>query len=204
MRGDDLGPAAADLRPGVFGVFGPPRSGRTTALRTLASSAAEARPSRPMLFVGARSESVPTDGFWTAAVAGVEAGTTALEDLTAKVETGALGSLLLVVDDLTEIGGSPLERAVEGFLDVARGRDETVVLAGDTVIVRSSYGAIPTAIRQGRRGLLLVPDVATDGDVLGVVLPRSGDRFVRRRGLLAQGGETTLVHLAHPDVQPVD
>jgi energy-coupling factor transporter ATP-binding protein EcfA2 len=138
----------ADLPPGAIGIdedfepvflhatdhvliAGPPRSGKTTALQTIAA---------------------------------------------------VLGDHLFV-DDAGHVDAIELTRPV--------------VAAARTDDVRGSYGHWLRELRKSRTGLLLQPDLSTDGDLLGVRLPRRSSTPLRPgRGFLVEHGETRLVQIA--------
>ena len=72
-----------------------------------------------------------------------------------------------------------------------------VVAAARTDDVRGGYGHWLREIRKSRTGLLLQPDLSTDGDLLGVRLPRRLSTPLRPgRGFLVENGEARLVQIA--------
>ncbi len=72
-----------------------------------------------------------------------------------------------------------------------------VVAAARVDDVRGGYGHWLREIRKSRTGLLLQPDLSTDGDLLGVRLPRRSSTPLRPgRGFLVEHGEARLVQIA--------
>ena len=167
-----LRPVEVDLREDHFLVVGPPRSGRSTALRTLAASLRRGTPGLECyLLAPRRSPLMEVDG-WTSMGKGADACRTMAERLAALVEDRVPDAppVLVVVDDANEIGELlPLETLMR------RGRDAGVRLlaAAESHATHRAFGGWVRELRNGRRGLLLMPDPETDGDLLGVRLPRS-------------------------------
>jgi DNA segregation ATPase FtsK/SpoIIIE-like protein len=131
---EDLEPVFFDLVEHAL-IAGPPRSGKTTALRTIARV-------------------LPRH---------------------------------LIIDDAAQVDTVELARPV--------------VAAARTDDVRSSYGHWLREVRKSRTGLLLQPDLSTDGDLLGVRLPRRlSTPLVPGRGFLVDNGEARLVQIATPEL----
>jgi S-DNA-T family DNA segregation ATPase FtsK/SpoIIIE len=75
-----------------------------------------------------------------------------------------------------------------------------VVAAARVDDVRGNYGHWLREVRKSRTGLLLQPDLSTDGDLLGVRLPRRSSTPLRPgRGFLVENGEARLVQIATAD-----
>ncbi len=151
--------AELELAPGSHGLIaGPPRSGRTTAVATLAVAAGAHHPEVHVVVVGAATDELPPT------VEVVDAGSARLAEL-----AGHPGPLLVLVDDadLTADDHGALTRLV-----AERRPDRHVVAAGRNDRLRSRYGHWTREVRADGVGLLLVPDADLDGDLLGVRLPR--------------------------------
>ena len=88
-----------------------------------------------------------------------------------------------------------LERAVRE----ARDAGAVVVVAGTTDELVTGFRGFVDDVRRSRAGVLLSPQSAADGDLLGVRLSRAtGGDLVPGRGLLAVRGRTRPVQLAVP------
>jgi S-DNA-T family DNA segregation ATPase FtsK/SpoIIIE len=185
----------ADLRDDHFLVAGALRSGRTTALATLADSLRRGTPELELhLLAPRRSALAQLDG-WTSAAVGLEAARTAAEGLGHLLERPAgAPPALVVLDD-----GAELAEAIGLEALVRRGRDAGVRLlaAVETHAAQRAFGGWIREIRQGRSGLLLAPDPETDGDLLGVRLPRRATAPpAPGRGYLVTAGVAELVQVA--------
>jgi S-DNA-T family DNA segregation ATPase FtsK/SpoIIIE len=197
--GDDLAPQGFDLRdegPGAV-LAGPPRSGRSSTLVTMATSLLAQR--TPVLLVTPRRsplrELAGADG--VLAVLGADADEA---ELTAAIE--GHDRYVVLVDDAELLGDSRLARQLEQVLLSGRDADHGLVLAGPVSDLSRAYsGFIPTALKS-RCGILLAVESPTDGDLFGVRLPRGAGPGPLGRGLLIRPGSIAPVQLAIPDPRP--
>jgi DNA segregation ATPase FtsK/SpoIIIE, S-DNA-T family len=73
------------------------------------------------------------------------------------------------------------------------------VLAAAERQVAPSFAPWLVELRKEKYGLLLEPDLAVDGDILGAQLPRrSNPLFPPGRGFLVERGAVELVQVAQP------
>ncbi len=78
-------------------------------------------------------------------------------------------------------------------------RGTLVFVAGTTDELVTGYRGFVVDVRKGRTGLLLSPQSAADGDLLGVRLSRAtGGPVVPGRGLLAVRGSVEPLQVALP------
>lgn len=173
VGGDELTAYGPDLADGLpaFVIGGPSKSGRSTALLTLARSlfaqgtrlvVAAPRPS-PLrrlaehhdvlrLFTG---EDIPADG------------------LTEALERAGGEPVAVIVDDaelLRDCDASPVLREI-----IARGSESAhaLVFAGDEEDICSGFAGWQVDAKRARRGMVLSPQSTMSGDLIGVRLPRS-------------------------------
>ena len=159
-----IGVAFDDLRPTVLPiaagehvlVIGPARSGRTTALDTIAERWSSAHPDGWVGSVARRRSS---------ARPGVCHPDTAA--LVAAVPNDR--PVLAVIDD-AELVDDPT--GVLAALITDRRDHVTVVAAGRGDSLRSNYGHWSAAVRRSRLGLVMAAANELDGDLLGATLPR--------------------------------
>ena len=178
------------IRPGEHAtVSGPSQSGRTSALRTIARQLRAADPS--LILVGLS----PTPGA-SLFDAGVfdAGGTTDDLDHVLSMAVDDERRWVVIVDDADRIDveSGPL-------LDLAKNAPAlvTLIVAVRSSAVRQAYGHWTRFVRASGTGILLLPDNAVDGDILGVRLPRS-ERLdpVPGRGYLVSNGEAHAIHVA--------
>jgi S-DNA-T family DNA segregation ATPase FtsK/SpoIIIE len=189
VGGDRLQPLGVDLAeigPG-FLVAGPPRSGRSTALLTMADF---------LLRSGRRVCLVAPGGSPLRRLASHQGVSACLDP--AASEDQALAALscagppdVIVVDDAERLTDSAIGAALERELLAEPGKGACVVAAGNNTDLQSTYRGFTLALRRSRCGLLLTPQSSADGDLLGAQLPRqlrhgqpSGRALLAVRGLL--------------------
>jgi S-DNA-T family DNA segregation ATPase FtsK/SpoIIIE len=184
----------------VFAVLGPDRSGRSTALGTLAAQLVSAQPDLPAFLVSPRRSPLLDQLPWAGigreadAVPGLLAGAGALLD---GARPDGLPSLLVVVDDADELVDTPAATALSALL--RRGRDAGLVLlvAAQTHVVHRSFGGFLTDIRKPKHGALLAPDPEVDGELFGARLHRRrSHRFPPGRCYLVRRGDVDYVQIA--------
>ena len=188
-----LEPAAMELPDGEHAlVLGPARSGRSTALVTLAHAWIRARPDGAVLVHTPRPRSPLAT--W-AAEHGADVTSAAEGELVEHAEEAATGgrSCLLVIDDAERVAD-----AAGGLADLVADRDGrvTVVAAARPDAIRTMYGHWTAVVRRSRLGLVLAASADGDGELLGEPLPRSLP-IPARRGLawLIDGNGRRLVQL---------
>jgi S-DNA-T family DNA segregation ATPase FtsK/SpoIIIE len=193
----DLTARGLALTRGHVLVTGPPRSGKTTALATIAQAVAAAR--LPLFHVHVRPTALANAPFWGRVARGPDDGGQLLERVAAAVPE--LGKrVVLVVDDLGELADTAVDEALGELLRLGREHPVTIVAAVDNTLARRQYsGAIPE-LRKDGVAVLLQPDTDSDGDIAGVVLPRRAPgAWPEGRGYLAERGTAELVQVALPD-----
>ena len=142
-------------------IAGPPRSGRSSALISIAATVLAGRqPPTVVAFAPRRSP-----------LRGLAAPVIVCEDYAELDRTlePIEGRALLLVDDADTVP-DPL-----GVLDrwIAKaGPGRHVIAAGRNDGIRRQYGLWTQRVREGRCGVLLVPDHEMDSDLLGTALPR--------------------------------
>lgn len=171
-------------------ITGPPRSGRSLALCVIARVVlAGEDPPAVVAFAPRRSPVRDLPAPVTVV--------TSYADLEDTLDEAGQGRVLVLVDDADSVSDDL------GVLDrwlTKAGAGGHLVAAGRADGIRRTYGTWTQRVRDGRCGVLLVPDHDLDGDLLGVTLPRQ-DRMapVPGRGYLAANGSVEGVQLALPD-----
>jgi S-DNA-T family DNA segregation ATPase FtsK/SpoIIIE len=201
IGGDRLTPQYLDLcaaGPG-FVVTGPPRSGRSNTLMTMAHSilagggrvlAVTTRPSPLMGLSGSPG-----------VVGVVDGPTVTAADLAALITSDQGGGLAVMVDDAELIADAPAGEALAAFVRAARDRGSALVIAGTTGELNQFRGFIPET-RKSKAGLLLCPSAPSDGEVFGVRLPRTAlFSGPPGRGTLVRGAELALLQVPFDDLQ---
>jgi S-DNA-T family DNA segregation ATPase FtsK/SpoIIIE len=193
VGGDELAAHGPELRSGArsFVVAGPPRSGRSTVLLTMARSLLAAGTS---LVVATPRPSPLRD---LEGVAGVRAVFTGSDipaiELVAALESAG-GPCVVLIDDAELLRECD---AADVLLSVMRSGDDRpqgLVIAGGADDICTGFSGWQIDVKKSRQGALLSPQGTTDGDLIGVRLPRSivGGPVVPGRALLHLGD--TVLH----------
>ncbi len=191
--GDTLSPQGIDIReegPGVV-VAGPPRSGRSTTLLTMARSLLRAQ--TPILVITPRRSPLRAlEG--TPGVVAVLGADFDVEFV--RAELNPLERFVVLVDDAEMLSDAPSTSVLERIIVTGRDTDRGLILAGTTGDLGRCYtGFIPAALRS-RCGLLVTVDTPDDGDLFGVRLPRNAIPGPLGRGLIFRPGSVAPVQLA--------
>jgi DNA segregation ATPase FtsK/SpoIIIE, S-DNA-T family len=172
-------------------VVGPARSGKSTALLTVAAAVKAVRDDTRVVAVAGPRSPLGTDPLVDATVHPTQIG----DGLMPLVEPGE-GLVLVLVDDaesIDDVGG------VLDKLSTSDRPDLLFVAAGRNDGVRTGYSHWTRPLRRSKLGIMLRPDVDLDGDIFGTRLPRrSPVAMVAGRGYLAAGGDVELVQVALP------
>ncbi len=197
IGGDTLRAYGPDLATGTpaFVVAGPPSSGRSTVLVSMARSLLRAgvgviavtpRPS-PLRRLASEGATV---------LAGSELATADL--------AGALAAApertVVIMDDAELLRDCQAEEVLRGLLRAGAGSGRALVIAGDAEAVCAGFSGWQVELKKARRGLLLAPQSITEGDLIGIRPPRSllGQPVQPGRGLLHLGdGEPRIVQVPY-------
>jgi S-DNA-T family DNA segregation ATPase FtsK/SpoIIIE len=198
LRDLDIAPIGLPLRS-PFMVAGPPGAGRTTAFVTLATTLRRAG-GRRIVYLSSRRTSLGALDLWDQQADSPEDIVEQVKELTAVIEEGRLapGGLVVMIENYTELTGTPAEKPLEAFVKLATRREQLVVAESETSTWQKAF-MLAGPFKSGRNGLLLTPG-DTDGDVLmSTPLGRIRRKdFPPGRGFLLTAGRATKVHLALP------
>jgi DNA segregation ATPase FtsK/SpoIIIE, S-DNA-T family len=195
IGGDELGWYGPDLEryPG-FAIAGPPYSGRSTALVVLATSLLRAGTS--VIGIAPRESPLRALDGRDGVLAVFREANVDQRKLYELLE-GASGPVVVFVDDVEEVVGTPADALLSQVPREGRGRGQALVIAGAPAdLVRGSRSLTATA-RSYNCGLLLTPDdTQMASQLLGLRLTRSA-LFSRPagRGYLAQPGQPVLIQV---------
>jgi S-DNA-T family DNA segregation ATPase FtsK/SpoIIIE len=171
-----------DLVDGGLLIGGPPGSGRSNALLAIVRQL-----DLPVVAVAPRASPLRelprcvTDAYAADQLVSLLAG----------------GPVALLVDDADLLLGSPVAAVLERAVRQARDERSVVVAAGTTDDLMAAYGGFVVDLRRARSGVLLSPQSAADGDLLGIRLGRPPSVEVQPgRGLLTRRGQVLPVQLA--------
>lgn len=201
LRGADLEPQ--DFAPhGSFLISGPPGSGRTGALRTLAVALRRWDPETRLYLVAARVSSLAALPLWTATAEGAQDVADLARKLLADAAFGpGLPPVAVFVEGFTEFANGPADLPMA---DLAReclaGRQLLVGEAESSTISGTGNGLVG-AVKSGRVGLALAPTNADGDNLFRTQFPPRLKRadFPPGRALFVSGGKAAIVHTAWTD-----
>ncbi len=196
--GDELAPVEIDLTadgPG-FVIAGPARSGRSSALLTMAESLL-AGGARLLLLTPRRSPlSTLADRPGVIDLLGADAGAAGIDAALAAASPS--GGLVVIMDDAELLATAPVADRVTEFLRTARDSGCAFVAAGTTGDLTSQYRGFMVDARRSRCGVILAPGAPSDGDLFGIRLSRNtGGGTPPGRGLFVRRGKTTPIQIAY-------
>ena len=201
VGGDTLAPVGIDLMndgPG-FVVAGPPRSGRSTTLRTIVHSLldpAVAGGLVPVVLITPRRSPLRLLA-GRPGVLGLLNGDAETDDLFDTI--GDEHRYVVVVDDAELLDETDLDDALRDVLRTARDGEHAVVIGGTTEDLGRGYRGFLSDTRRSRSGVLLSVDTPEDADLFGLRLPRNASLGgPTGRGLFVASGVTTGIQVALP------
>jgi S-DNA-T family DNA segregation ATPase FtsK/SpoIIIE len=180
---------------GTFTIVGPPGSGRTTAMITLAQAVRRGRPdARLILLTDRRSELVPALA-WAETAIGIDEVADWARGYAASPPSGPVA---LFVESAGELAGSMADMDLESAV-------KAVLRNSGVVVSEAESGSIPSpmglwgALRVSRRGVALQPDQGDGSTWFKTTFPRvTRADFIEGRGYVADKGRAHLVQMALP------
>ena len=195
VGGDELTGAGPDLARGsgpAFVVAGPARSGKSTVLAVMVESLLRRGTG---VVIGAPKTS-PLRAF-----AGRDGVLDVVEEAGAPAErwrellaAAPDRSLVVLLDDADVLRDCPASEVFREVVKGAAGAGRTLVLGGTADSICTGLSGWQVEAKRSRQGLLLSPQGSTDGDLIGVRIPRSavGQPVQPGRGLLHLGDGALL------------
>lgn len=203
----DLGPFAVPSDSTIV-VAGPPKSGKTTALRTMLLALRRAHGAIPLVYVGDGRSDLYARSVWDAEVIGGPDARDAIDKLAATWEgrrssPGAsrdvAPAVVLVIDDLPKVAGWADADAIGGLVSHVVAAGGVVVGDGETSSMNASYGLVQT-LKVSRTGLLLQPDQYDGENILKTPLPKFNRTLLPPgRGFFVNAGQAHKLQVALPE-----
>ena len=199
VSSDTLGPHA--LEPsGTFLVGGPPGSGRTTALHSIAVALRRWDPAVELHYFGNRGSSLARQDLWTSVATGVNDVAEHAAELVQKL--GPDGPPVAVfVESIAEFAnGSVADQPLQELARLCLERSWLFVSEGETTTLSSGSIGLLAQAKASRVGLALAPD-SGDGPTFRTNFPPRLSRadFPPGRALFVSAGKTTVVQVGLPD-----
>ncbi|WP_420036480.1 FtsK/SpoIIIE domain-containing protein [Streptomyces sp. cg28] len=180
LGGDEVAPVWVDFAgvASTYTIVGPPGSGRSTALLSLAASLL--RSGTGVVAVTPRESPLRgLDGHRRAVV--LSAPGPSEQDLQAALEKVG-GAAVVMVDDADLLAMSAMDTMLRDIASSGRDRSVGLAIAGPAEALVSPISSWISQVRRSRKGLLLSPQTIGEGDVLGLRLPHNVIRVNRVPG----------------------
>ncbi len=190
---DELRPVGVDLlgHPPGFLIAGPARSGRSTALVTMADSLLAH--GAAVILVTPRRSPLRELGDIAGAL-GVLNGEEKPEELIQL--TSGRQRFAVLIDDAELLTDAPLAPALDQLAQTTRDGDHALVVSGAAADLAATYRGFAVTARRSGCGLLLGGQLSPANDLFGIRLPPSSASGPAGRGLLIQGNTVTAVQVA--------
>lgn len=197
VGGDELTAYGPDLADGVstFVVAGPPKSGRSTVLMAMARTTIRAGGN--VVLVTPR-QSLLRDMDGEPGVLKLFSGEDLPPDELSAVLDSSDAPTLVLIDDAEILRDTEAADVLRQIIRSGSDNGRGLVLAGNAEDVCSGFTGWQIEVKKGRRGALLSPQGFSDGDLIGVRVPRSllGQPVAPGRALVHLGdGELVTVQV---------
>jgi len=197
VGGDELVGCGPDLASGqpTFIVGGPSKSGRSTLLMSLARTFL-ARGAE-LVVAAPRSSPLRTLAGRPGVRTVFDGQDIPAEEFTAALEQGE-GPVVVLVDDAELLKDCDAKAELRQLIQRGGERGQALVIGGDAEEIGSGFSGWQVDAKKGRRGALLSPQGITNGELLGVRLPRSsvGGQITPGRAVVHLGdGELLTVQV---------
>jgi S-DNA-T family DNA segregation ATPase FtsK/SpoIIIE len=187
-----------DLSESGFLVLGPYRSGRSTALATLAISARRGTPGLRLFLLAPRASPLRSLDLWSDVASSPGDGDRLLGSFPPSADRPD-ASILIVVDDAEEMLEGTVATQLATIVRGGRGSGVHLMAAAEMRSASRAYAGWLPDLAKGRHGLLLQPPPDATADILGATLPRrSGRPLPPGRGYYIRRGSVELVQVAQP------
>jgi S-DNA-T family DNA segregation ATPase FtsK/SpoIIIE len=190
----DLGPWGIEPE-GLFLVAGPPGSGRSTALATIATALRRSVPGIRLVYLGKERSPLRQLGLWDSVALTEQA----ITEMAATLRASLGGPrTAVVIEDVPALVDSAAESELESLVPLLAEHGHLVVAEGELSRL-TPYSTLLQSLRGARRGMVLQPE-QNDGDsIFKTDFPRATrGEFPPGRGIATERGKTWRVQLARP------
>ncbi len=179
---------------GAFMLTGPPGSGRTVALVTMAAALKACSPGTKRIYLGSRSSGIASLPVWDEAYAGTDAVEEALDRVKEYTDLPGDGAAYFI-EGLTEFTDTGAEMDLNALVGQAVKANQWVVGEAETSTWSSAW-TLAGAFKSGRRGLMLNPGELDSDTLLNTSVGRVNPLFVPGRGYIIGRGKAVKLQVA--------
>lgn len=192
--------APIGVRPhGVLMVSGPPHSGRSTALLTLAQAARRHNPAVKLFYVAPGGSALSTLELWDRTAVGIDPAIELANELISSVDGAAdTADVMLVIESLAGFGDTEAEnelvRVVKSLTEAS-----AFVVGESEVSTWGQAWLLAQPFKSGRRGIILAPSGVETDTLLATPIAAGRKRdFPPGRGVLIDKGKEVWMQVAQP------
>lgn len=183
---------------GVLMVTGPPGSGRSTALLTLAQAMRRTNPTARVVHMAPAASTIAGLGVWTDTAVGASSVMQLANELMSSVAVGGAANVMVVIESLMDFANTEAEQTLAQMVKTLS--DVSAFVVGESEV--STWGqswVLPPPFKSARRGLLLAPGGVEADTLLSTPLGtiRRHD-FPPGRGVLLEKGKGVWMQVAQP------
>lgn len=184
------------MAKGPLLLAGPPGSGRTVALVTMAYALRRSNPDTELVYIGSRRSAVASLPIWNRSIVGPDDLADIVEDLT-EHSSGNPGKLAIFIEGLTEFTDTVAESGVAQLVTASIKADQWVIGESETSTWSSAW-SLSQPFKSGRRGLLVNPGDIEGDSLLNTSLGRVSPEFIPGRGYIVGRGKARKLQIALP------
>ncbi len=195
LEGIGLSPQPFDPT-GTVVVAGPPGSGRSNALVTIAQAVRRANPEARFYLFGQARSAIAGALPWEEVASGPDKVAALAKDLLAAVQDeDTAPGVVVVIEGINDYLQSPADKPIQDLTKAIRNSDHLLVAEAETAAWTSTWPLL-SEVKNGRRGLLLQPENLDGDTILKTSLPRTGKgEFPVGRGAWVARGKHARVQL---------
>ncbi len=184
---------------GVLMVTGPPGSGRSTALLTLAQAVRRQDPASRILYIAPSASAVSGLDIWSEVAIGVDQAGELANRLALTLDAGAPAQrIVAVMESIAGFGDTAAESELTTFVK-AMSEAGMLVIGESEVSTWSQIWMLGQPFKSARRGLVLAPTGLETSSLLSTELGRVRNKqYPPGRGVLVEKGNGVWLHVANP------
>ncbi|WP_019973408.1 FtsK/SpoIIIE domain-containing protein [Mycobacterium sp. 141] len=194
----DLSPVGFAPR-GLLMVTGPPGSGRSTALLTLAQAVRRQDPATRVLYIAPSASAISGLDIWSDVAVGVDQAIELANRVTPTLDAGAPPQrMVAVMESIAGFGDTAAESELTTFVK-AMSESAMLVIGESEVSTWSQIWMLGQPFKSARRGLVLAPTGLETSSLLSTELGRVRNKqYPPGRGVLIEKGNGVWLHVANP------
>lgn len=201
LSSETLSPIGFDVSQPYL-IVGPPQSGKSSALATVALSLRRWRTGFDLVLLAPRSSALSNLLGWADRAEGPSEVASLAEKLAQRLRSEQVSpALAVVVDDIPEFLNEEADVPLQDLLKACRAAGVFVAAASEISQV-SAYGPLMQSMKAPQHGIALRPEQGDGDTAFKTSFPRvAKSAFPAGRGLAVRSGRFSTVQVAYPELQ---